>query len=360
MRSQICTTFLLLAASVLSTPTPGGKDSNCKTVKPGQKIQQAIDNARPGDKITVEPGTYSEQLTISKSDITLFGKQGAIITPPSTFTKNTCTGLNEDFTGQETEAGICITGKDIVLDEFNQEHRKVLSVGQYVKNVVVSGFEVRGFSGENIAVVGGKDVKVTGNTLVDGPQYGFLSTGSKNTLAEGNTVKSSTFGFIAMCMDDQFDTKFKSNDISSYVIALCTQTSGAVVKKNTVKNCCIGPFVDPGIKDATVVENTITDRSPICDTFDGSPAAGIIVNGARNTVVKNNLIQRINNNSTMGVGIFINDDAPTGLQATGTIVKQNSLEGNDFDIINNSTSTDNVLKNNNCLAEKSAPGNYCK
>ena len=45
------------------------------TVKPGQSIQAAVDQARPGDTIEVEPGTYKEQVLVDIDDITLRGKR---------------------------------------------------------------------------------------------------------------------------------------------------------------------------------------------------------------------------------------------------------------------------------------------
>lgn len=360
MRSQFLAALLLLAAPALSSPTPG-KGSDCdKTVKKGQSIQKAIDKAKSGDKITVEAGTYAEQLTIKTSDITLIGK-GAILVPPSKYVNNYCSGLNIDFTGTKTEAGICIQGKDIKFKTWEKEHLKVESVGEYVKNVVVTGFEVKGFNGENIAVVGGKNVQVTNNKLIDGAQYGFLTVGSKNTLAANNVVKSSkdeNLLFIAMCMDDVSDAKFKENNISGYFIALCTQTPGGIQKKNTVTKCCIGPFVDPGISGAKIIGNTITHRNPACPNSVEGAGAGIILLGASNTHVEKNTIEYFKNPNGTSVGIFLSDDPVTGAKVSKNIVQYNSLQFNDFDIFNNATTTDNVIKNNKCTLF--APGlDYC-
>jgi len=112
---------------------------------------------------------------------------------------NTCSGL----AGPGTEAGICIQGKDVVLGPFpGQEHSKVLSVGKEVKGISVKGLTISNFTGANIAVVGARKTTISGNTLLNGPQYGMLSAGSYNTVAESNFISSKDLGlsFIALCM----------------------------------------------------------------------------------------------------------------------------------------------------------------
>lgn len=44
-------------------------------VYPGDSIQAAIDDASPGDTITVAPGTYKEHVVINKDNLTLLGAQ---------------------------------------------------------------------------------------------------------------------------------------------------------------------------------------------------------------------------------------------------------------------------------------------
>lgn len=124
-------------------------------VKAGQSIQAAIASAQPGTKIIVTPGQYAEQLLITQDGLTLVGLPGAVLVPPPAPVPNFCT----DLSGKGDQAGICITGSNVVLLPYVAEHKKVQSVGKRIKGVSVTGFTVKGFSGENIAVVGGENTK---------------------------------------------------------------------------------------------------------------------------------------------------------------------------------------------------------
>jgi len=360
MRSPTLTALLLLAALASAAPSPG-KDSDCDiTVKSNESIQKAIDNAKKGDKIVIEAGEYYEQLTITKDGIRLIGK-GAILRPPKAgYTKNFCTGLSKSFLpplgdDTDTEAGICIYGKGFELAPYNRTllHKKISKVGEYIKDVVVTGFTITGFSGENIALIGGKDAEISQNTLVDGAQYGFLTVGSTGTQAQGNVVTSSTLSFIAMCMDDKSDATFQGNDISNYYIALCGQTHGGEMKKNKVTNCCFGPFIDPFIRGVKVTDNIVTGRNALCPLSEG---AGIAVYGASGTIVERNTFEGMRNNGT-GLGMLVSDDKVTGAKATGNVFRKNVLRFNDLDIYNVAAATGNVFRNNEC--EASVPEGLC-
>jgi hypothetical protein len=341
----------LLALNVLAVlARPGG----FLHVAPGQPIQAAVDSAHPGQVVIVEAGTYAEQVTIQTDGIKLIGK-GAILVPPSQPVENACSGL----AGPGTEAGICLEGEDIELADYVQEHRKVLSVGRAVHDVLVTGFEVKGFSGLDIAVLGGQDCKVTGNTLYDGAQYGCLTVGSKNTLVDANKVTSTgDLLFIGICMDDMSDVHVTNNDISNYAIGLCVQTNGAFVHGNDVSNSCVGAFVDPGVLGAQVSNNHISSPNPICPSIPDLGVLGVIISGASNTLVKQNIIEGLTangvNNAT-AVAVIIIDDPGTGTPASDNIVVENILRNNDFDIFVNTTGTGNVIEGNQC----STPAELC-
>ena len=341
----LLTAMLACAGEVCAVPT----NSQHYDVEEGQSIQEAIHKASHGDEIRVGPGTYPEQLTIDKDGISLVGS-GSILVPPSIPFNNTCTGL----AGNDTQAGICVTGYEVELAPYLFDHRKVLSVGRYVKDVYITGFEVHGFTGENIAVVGGKDTVVSKNTLVNGDQYGFLTAGSVNTLATYNNITTDVIRYIGMCMDDLSDAEFSSNEITGYYIGLCVQTKGAVLKQNRVKSTCVGAFVDPGVHEANLIENHIGPSNPDCP--GEGPRGGINIYGASYTVVVKNLIEgQKNHNSSAGIVLLDDTTTPDLFVAEGNIIKKNIFRDNDFDIFVNSTSTENVVEDNTC----SAPGPGC-
>ncbi|KIV99081.1 hypothetical protein, variant 2 [Verruconis gallopava] len=319
-------------------------------VENGQSIQAAIDSAPPGSCIIVGPGTYEEQLTISKSGIALRGN-GVILKPPTTPTSNICSGL----AGNDTEAGICVSGSDIVLADFVQEHRKVLSVGSYVEGVSITGFEIHGFTGLNIALVGAKDSMVYRNTLYDGGPYGFLTVGSLNTHAAGNTVMTTdAILFIGMCMDDVSPAEYRDNYVSGYLIAFCLQTEGSVVTGNTATNNCVGAFLDPGIKDITFTHNHISSINPGCPLSSPEFATGgIIVFGASDAKITGNVVENQKNKGT-GFGLILSDSPPDSL-ASGNLIEHNIFRNNDIDIGIFTNATDNIFKQNEC----STPAELC-
>lgn len=335
---------LLIVNQIIAAPS---KTQDCRRVQPHQSIQEAIDQAQPGDRIEVEGGTHYEQITIKKDGIKLVGKKGATLKPPAHFDKNLCSGLSQTLDQKETEAGICIHSNDTVLEKYVQEHRKVKSVGRFIKDVSVTGFTVIGFNGENIAAVGAYNIRVYKNTFIDGGQYGFLSVGSKGTHAKKNVVSTTAINFIGLMADDYSDAILSENHITGYFTALVSQTPGGIIQQNKATNVCVGAAADPGVKGTSIIGNQFSLRNPGCDKDFKNYGAGIVVYGATETIVKGNLIEKFNNGG-LGVGIFLLE-GPGGEITTKNVIRRNILRYNDVAIYDNSTGI-NDLGDNTCDA----------
>jgi len=324
-------------------------------VKPnGSGIQDAINKANPGDQIIVEAGTYEEYLLISKDNIDLQARSGVILKPPQTAAPvNTCTGLAGDG-----GAGICIAGPIVSLGPFDDgQHKKVLTVTKPVENVRVKGFDVRGFVGLNIAIVGGKNVEVRENKITDGTAYGILTVGSVGTRVARNTIRSTgtVFTFIGICMDDKSDVDVSVNNIDGRYIGLCVQTSRAEVTHNTVSNCCIGAYVDPGVDGAHLAHNKIGPTNPLC-LGAGAWNPGIVLDGATNSEIHRNDVSGTadGNPDWPATGILIRN-SDKGVVATGNSVTFNDLKDNEADVADISTGH-NEVKQNHCTISLPAGG----
>ncbi|KAH0346144.1 hypothetical protein KCU83_g7531, partial [Aureobasidium melanogenum] len=348
--NYLCAVWLLLCASYLADALPQPRNQAKIYIHGGDDLQSAIDNASPGDQIFVS-GTHKGPIVISKDDISLFG-QGAHIVPGNTHAiPNECSGFaGNDTAGQDTQAGICIAGKDITFGEF-KEHRRIISVTAPVEGVRVSGFEVVGFTGPNIAVIGARDTVVSDNGLRDSPTYGCITAGSTNSRITDNTVTSNNLNFIGICMDDTGPVEVSRNDISGYTIGLCLQTNGAKVEENKVKECCWGAFLDPKVEGVGFKRNAISAMIPTC--FDGS--SGIFVDGGINNEIEQNWITGMKLRDGNGAGIIVWDE-PDAV-ASGNKIEQNVLKDNDVDIFVNSTGTGNEFGDNHCAT--SVPTGLC-
>jgi parallel beta-helix repeat protein len=340
-------TFAVLCS--LITGLANAKDIK---VKPGQKIQDVIDGASPGDHITVPKGIYYEQLTITKK-LQLLGQNGAVIMPPAP--EATVTNLCSGLAGPGTQAGICISGSGIEFstEPFDGEHVKVNKVLTPVEDVLVKGFEVKGFDGLNIAVLGAKNAEVRENVVSDGTHYGILTVGSTSSLITRNTVGSSTLGptlAIGICMDDKSDVSVTQNVISGYWIGLCVQTNKADVGHNKVSECCVGAYIDPFVDGAHVTHNQIIgSTNPNCVAI--FLLAGIVVDGALNADIQHNDISGVTDGKNPDVpylppGIFVFNFS--GFNASGNTIDFNNLSNNDMNIIYFTGGT-NEIKHNTCI-----------
>ncbi|CAG5137072.1 uncharacterized protein ALTATR162_LOCUS34 [Alternaria atra] len=315
----------IIVALLIVNDTIAGpfKTQDCRRVQPHQSIQEAIDQAQPGDRIEVEGGTYYEQITIKKAGIKLVGKKGATLKPPAHFDKNLCSGLSQTLDLKETEAGICIHGNDIVLERYVKEHREIKSVGGFIKDVSVTGFTVIGFNGVNIAAVA-SDLRA---------------------LVQKNVVSTTAIHYIGLMADDYSDAILSENHITGYFTALVSQTPGGIIQRNKATNVCVGAAADPGVKGTSIIDNRFSLRNPGCDKDFKIYGAGIVVYGATETIVTGNVIEKFNNGG-VGVGIFLLE-GPGGEIATKNVIRKNILLYNDVAIYDNSTGI-NDLGDNTC------------
>lgn len=84
-------------------------------VNPGDSIQAAIDSATAGDTIVINPGTYTESLTLSKP-VSLIGVNSATVIIHAVANQRVLTVTGGTITDSTIISGLTLTGGNIAAD----------------------------------------------------------------------------------------------------------------------------------------------------------------------------------------------------------------------------------------------------
>lgn len=349
------------ASALIAIPAPVDAGPRSVIVHPGESIQTAIDQAAPNTTIVVSGGVHAEQLIITTDGIELIGR-GARLVAPEAAAPNACSRLAGPKVdeGPPTEAGICVVGQDVTFEPFETEHAAVEHVGRPVRNVRIEGFDITGFTGPHVAVVGGKGVRIAGNDFTDPITYAVLSDGSRDTRITDNRIAGpNQLGFIGVCVDDIASPVVAGNDISGQIIGVCVQTTGAKIVANQVHDGCLGMYVDPGV-GAVITRNHIFDNTQCGDMTGLEYGRGVTLAGAQGTVLSHNVIEG-HTAADQLPAVRLTDDVGegnpgTGTVATGNVLTHNRITDNTTDLVSTATGT-NRIAHNTCRS--SVPAGLC-
>ena len=177
-------------------------------MQPGESIQTAIDDALPGDTITLAPGVFHENLTITTDDITLrgsgSGRHGTVLMPAPEATTSPCAEPDEVYGicvfADETDPPVSdVTIEDLTVDGFSGTGVHAFNAEDYT----VAHVRARNNGGYGIAGFVLSGVRFLRNVAIDNGEPGIYIGDSPDAQAVvfGNTsihngVGGEGFGFL--------------------------------------------------------------------------------------------------------------------------------------------------------------------
>jgi len=307
------------------------------------RIQDAIDEALPGDMIFVYNGTYYEDIWISKDNLTIIGedRDGVSISEYNSnwdFIRITANNTKfGNFTlqdscfehGIESNNALKVSGSNNTI--FSNKFLNIGSYGHIVirgsNNTFESNYITKCDSGIGIS---GSQIKILSNTIEynnfdDDEAIGLSFT--RNIIISNNTIKNNSGTGICLHKSD-YDNIISNNiirDISFKGIEL-EYSKRTIITNNTIANCSYGINFYGGHS------NQIKNNNILMNNLDG------IYLGSNNVVADNVIYQNGHNG--------INSKAGSNNQITNNSISENAEYGIWLQKGENNTITGNEISRN--------------
>jgi parallel beta-helix repeat protein len=320
-------------------------------VVPGDSIQKAVDDAKPGDTILVISGTYHESVKVSTPGLTLRGMGRSTVIEPDTDTAaNSCA---------EGGNGICVAG--------TKDHR--------VEDVTVSSLTVTGFAHNGVLAADTDRLTVRNVTAVNNGQWGIAQERSVGSVLRDNTARDN--GDAGIFLANTIQTEEGATDAQGTVVdhnrlggnrigVTVRRLRNLTVERNDIAGNCAGVFVvgdenKPKAGALTVADNRVVQNNKYCPKTARLPflqGSGIVLTGAEDSLVTGNLLTDNFGTSPLSGGIVLYKSF-VGVTSERNRISDNTLEGNaPADLVNQeSTKRNNTFERNSCRA--SQPAGLC-
>jgi nitrous oxidase accessory protein NosD len=348
--------FLTIVAGAAIAPTSAYAAGSTVVVHPGQSIQAAIDAAPAYGTVLIDPGTYAENLVVTKP-LDVRGRGTVRIVAPAELAANRCTeDQDADLPdGELLPVGICVLG---VLGGPVDTTGDLPSVLEAVPDVHLAGLEISGFA-EGVET-DGTDRLVLSDLVLRDNADGVDSFYGTGTVFERIRVTGAT-GFGAASLQRSRDVRVTDSffgDNDGFGLSLL-DTRGASVTGSTFRGNAGGVAVTDTpagerAGDLRVTGNAITDNDGFfAGDGDAPPASGIGIAlvGPQGVVISGNLVRdNVPSGdapfSGFGVGIFDAEHITGGGSAHDVHVSGNRITGSPVSVLDASASGDIVIRGN--------------
>ncbi|WP_446459388.1 right-handed parallel beta-helix repeat-containing protein [Streptomyces nojiriensis] len=358
-----------------------------RRVHPGDSIQDAVNYARPGDIITVMPGTYYENVLITKR-LTLrgFGARTVIKPPVTAVTPVTpvapvappasgaAAAPVAPGAAKAPAAATAPSGRALACSQADSGICVMGTAEQPVVGVDIRSLTVSGFKRNGIWASYTDRLSVQRVISEKNGTWGIAQERSTRGLFRDNTARDNAESglFIANTVDreggatDTLGAVVRRNTLTGNRIGVTVRrVRNLSVYGNTLTGNCGGVFVvgdegEPGAGDMTIRNNRIHENNKFCKGNSRLPdiqGVGIVLTGAEQTVVRSNDIRGNVGASPLSGGILLFKSF-VGATNTDNVIRDNVVRDNKpADLANQGTGTGNQFVNNRCAS--SVPAGMC-
>jgi len=352
MRRALRASAVIAAAGALLGLAPPAV-AKVRHVHPGQSIQKALRAAHPGDTIKVAAGVYHQNLTITKSHITLLGagggRHGTILRPRRHHPlPSQCNARNG---GVAFVNGICGAGK---FDPTTG------APAEPIVGTTVHGFRVVGFSSTGIIFFNDAHTVVSGNQAIGNDDYGVaafvndhvtfthnLATGSgeagfyigdsrdAEAVVTDNTARGNEFGFF---FRDSRHGLFGRNVATGNCVGIMAMDTGAPGRAGIVE----------------IRQNRVFHNQKACPAGEGPALSGIgimLFGTAQASVWGNHVTKNAPTGPSFVTGGIVVHSAGViaGADPTDNVVTRNVVHDNlSRDLKYDGTGSGNTFTSNDC------------
>ncbi len=321
-------------------------DHGSVTVHVGQSIQAALDAATAGSTVLVEPGAYRENIVIAKAVHLL--ARGVVLLSPTAWTPGPCTN-------EFGAAGVCVAAP--IVDPNAPLAR--------LAGVTIVGIRVTEAAYDGIAVLGSEGLVIEETLLDHNGGAGLVVFDSVHATVINNEIGNNAGPGVVLAFSQAAGARISENTIYNNAAGiLLSDSSGADITENHIHGNCIGVAIADhgggGAGATHVTLNVIAHNNMICGDADVSGGIGVLLSGAHDTTVNENVIDGHNAGSSTfdGSGVTIKDSTSLG----GTVplnnsVVDNRLTDNLTDVKWDGTGAGIDLSGNHCRT--SVPGGVC-
>ncbi len=212
---------MLLLALLILVSIPGLGNAAEIFVQPGNSIQTAVNNASPGDIITVKAGNYSENIKITKGNLTLRSESG---NPDNTIIQAKSFGNIFLLQGNN----IKITGFKIVGST------RFSCVGVNLSSASNCTVENNKFlnNARGIFLLRSNGNAVLKNNIADSREYGIALQYSTNNIVSGNIASESQRGIYFGTSDDNIFSRNIIQNNSVFGLFVCGRSDRNLIYNN--------------------------------------------------------------------------------------------------------------------------------